>query len=496
MSSVALPDTPTTGAGAPSVTGALAGFVANVRFEDIPASVVHATKRLILDEIVVTAAACETDVARALFALKGDQGGAAEASLIVDGRRVPAPSATYVHAQLANLLDADETMLNRMHTVCASAMAGLAMAEKTSASGRELITAVAAGYDITARVGLSLKQFVPDDEGGLIFAPLFGYGWMALGAAATSARLLGLPPLETARALGQAHVTSPVSFDVVGHHRHFWTDGARAHWHKYQLGGAAAEAGVNAAILASHGWVGESEVLDEGSPFWRSYGALDCEWDVLRDGIGTRWHVEQCALKPYPFCRFGHAALDLFSDMVRDQQLTPGDIVDMLVRVAPLELSETLLKLTVVDEGLKLLWSEPTALALVAHGIPPGPRWYHADLTDRSIRDVARRIRYEVNRDWGPMLVEQQQGDGHFRRLPAEVTVWTRSGAVLTAFTEYAVGDPWAPGFAMTDQQLAEKARGYLAGILPAERIEALIDATMRLDEAPDVRAVAAAMVC
>ncbi|MFV3038079.1 MmgE/PrpD family protein, partial [Klebsiella pneumoniae] len=72
-----------------------------------------------------------------------DRGGKAEATLIADGRKVPAASAAYIHAQLANLLDADETMHNRMHTLSANVMAGLAVAEMTNASGRDLIASVA-----------------------------------------------------------------------------------------------------------------------------------------------------------------------------------------------------------------------------------------------------------------------------------------------------------------------------------------------------------------
>src|SRR3954471_6839567 len=80
-------------------TDRLARMVAETRFADLPESVVAATRRLILDEIVVTAAAYDTPMARALYKLRGDRGGAPEATLIVDGRKVPAANAAYVHAQ-------------------------------------------------------------------------------------------------------------------------------------------------------------------------------------------------------------------------------------------------------------------------------------------------------------------------------------------------------------------------------------------------------------
>src|ERR1700761_884024 len=74
-------------------TSALTRFITGTSYDDIPKPVIHATKRLILDEIVVAAAAFDTPIAQALLKLKAHQGGAPEATLVVDGRKLPAQSA-------------------------------------------------------------------------------------------------------------------------------------------------------------------------------------------------------------------------------------------------------------------------------------------------------------------------------------------------------------------------------------------------------------------
>jgi len=476
-------------------TNRLVSFVLDTRYDDIPKSTIHATKRMILDEIIVTAATINTPQAKALYRLKMEQGGAAESTLAVEGMKVPAQSAAYVHAQLANLLDADETMLNRMHTVSASVMAGLAMAEKIGASGKDFIAAVATGYDITARIGLSLEQFIPDGKGGLVFAPLFGWSWMTFGAAMTVARLLKLDHLQAARAIGQALVTAPVSFDIKKHTAPEWTDGIPANWHKYQLCGPSAEAGINAALLASYGWVAQTDVLDEGSEFWRSFGAVGCNWDAMYGDLGKHWYINDCAIKPWPFCRFGHAALDIFERILTTEKLKADDISEVILSVPPHELCVMLGALTTVDEPLKLLHSVPTGMALIALGVPTGPKWYEVDLKSDRVRNFARKVRHQVVEKWGQALVEQQSGDGFFRRLPTEVVVRTNTGREYSAYAEYAHGDPWAPGFEMTDAELGDKARGYLDGILPSAKIEALVKAVDALESAPNVNAVAQAMV-
>jgi len=489
-----IPKTQPSGSTQARTTAELAKFVIDTPYAAIPAPIVHATKQMILDEIIVTAATFNTPMAQALVRLKADQGGNPEATLMVDGRKLPATAVAYVHAQLANLLDADETMLNRMHTVSASVFAGLSMAEKTGASGKDLIAAIATGYDITARVGMSLVQYVPDEKGNLIFAPLFGWSWMTFGATATAGRLIGLKAPKLAEAFGQAFVTTPVYFDVLKNNARMTSGDRRASWHKYQMSGAMAEVGINAAVLVSHGWVAQEDLLDEGNEFWRSFAAVGCDWDAMYNDLGQHWYIGDCAIKPYPFCRYGHAGLDIFTRIVTTEKLKPEDIDDILLGIPPHELSETLASTMTIDEGLKLMVSSPSALALVAMGVPPGPKWFNADFKDERLRSIARKVRYEVKKEWSPLLMEQMKKDGIFRRFPAEVTVRTKSGTVFHGHADYALGDPWDPASVMSDERLALKAHQFLDGILPAKKIDALITAVNTLESAPDVRAIAQAM--
>lgn len=476
-------------------TSELARFVCDTSFEQLPAETVHATKRMILDEIVCVAAAMDTPMAKALVRLKTGVGGAPESGLFLHGDRLPAQGSAYIHAQLANLLDADETMLNKMHTLSASVFSAFSLAERNRASGKELITAIATGYDISARIGLSLKQFVPDGKGGQVFARLYGFSWMTMGATASAGRVLGLNRQQLAMALGQAYATTPVYFDQQRNKRAMMRDGPRASWHKYQMTGAMAEAAINAAELVSYGWVAQSDIFDEDSEFWLSFGALDYDWDTMYDGLGERWYITDCAVKPYPFCRFGHQTLDLMTEIVETHALRPEDVEAIHVRFPPHQLSEQLASTRFADEGMKLMSSLPTALSLVTLGIPPGPKWFNADLTGEAVRSIARRVTYEIEPAWGPRLAEQMDRDGVLRYIPAEVTVKTNCGKTFRRSAESACGDPWAPDFAMSDAQLARKAHSFLDGILSKDRIDDLINAVLSLDAAGDVQTIVHATV-
>jgi 2-methylcitrate dehydratase PrpD len=476
-------------------TERLGRLVTETRFEDLPEAVVAATRRMILDEIVCTAAASHTPMARALYALRADRGGTPEATLIVDGRKVPVASAAYIHGQLANLIDADETMHVRMHGMSAGLMAGLAVAEMTGASGKELIVAIATGYEISARVGSSLRHYVPDGNGGLKFAPLTGFSWMTLGAAATAGRLLALDSRGLAHAIGQAFVTMPVHFNLDRQLARLWNDDQRAAWHKYQMSGAMSAAGVEAALLVSSGWLAQEDILDEESGFWNSFASPGCDFSTLYGNLGETWYITETSVKVYPFCGLGRQALDLLSDLIDSHKIRPNDIERIDVRIPPVEVATSLAGSLHVDESLKLMASLPTALALIALGVTPGPKWFNADFASPELRDMAERAHYQPEPEWAPILSAQVDTDGYFRTLPTEVIVRTTSGKEFRGFSEFAQGDPWSPETRYDDSRMAGKARQYLDGILPSPRIEQLVEAVLTVDTAADTSSIVRSMV-
>lgn len=475
-------------------TQRLARLVAETRFEDLPASVVAATRRMILDEIVCTAAAVNTPMARALFALRADRGGTPEATLIVDGRRVPASSAAYIHGQLANLIDADETMHFRMHGMSAGLMAGLAVAEMTGASGRELIVATAAGYEISARVGSALKMYVPNDDGGLTYAPINGFSWMTLGAAATAGRLLGLDRGLLAHAIGQAFVTTPVYFDNSRQLERTRAGIDPAPWHKYQMSGAFSAAGVDAALLVSNGWRAQDDMLDEKSRFWISFGNPGCDFSTLYGNLGTAWYITETSVKEYPFCGYGRQALDVLAKLIDDHTIRVDDIERIDLRIAPIEAAVGIFQNLHANESLGLMASMPTAIALLALGVPRG-QWFNADFSSRELRDMAARVHCITEQEWMPGLSAQLGTRGYFSTFPTEVVVRTTAGNEYRAFADHAMGDPDLPETAFDDIKMADKARHYLDGVLPAGRVEELIEAVLTIDAAADISSIVRAMV-
>ena len=81
-------------------------------------------------------------------------GGRAQSHILGSKRKTSIPVAAFVNAELSSALDADEVLLNSSHQATAIVPGALAIAESLGSSGKELITAVAVGYDVAARIGL------------------------------------------------------------------------------------------------------------------------------------------------------------------------------------------------------------------------------------------------------------------------------------------------------------------------------------------------------
>jgi 2-methylcitrate dehydratase PrpD len=102
--------------------------------------------------------------------------------------------------------------------------------------------------------------------------------------------------------------------------------GEQPYWHKYSMYGAIAEAGVNAVELASLGFPSYPRILDRGQ-------------EIRRPLVHRRTF-----LKPYRFCRHGHGVIDRFRHIVLEHDLSPDDVDEVQISIAPYALLERIVE--------------------------------------------------------------------------------------------------------------------------------------------------------
>jgi 2-methylcitrate dehydratase PrpD len=416
---------------------------------------------------------------------KRDQGGTPEATLIGSPVKVPASSAAYAHAQMGNVLDADDTY-NWTHSACASVLSTIAVAERVGATGEELIAAATVAFEVGTRIAFSMPIYRLDEAGHLARRGAVGFSWAGYGAAAGAGKLLGLDAAQLAQAFGITHFSLPIHGTATAF------KGQSQPWYKYAMYAAIAEAGVNGALLAQRGFVADSYLFDEDSEFFRSLLAESYSPQSVVDGWGNQWGVERTALKPWPFCRYGHGQLDEFARLLDEHDLSADEIDSVTVTVPPYGFIEMIARSVDVTDKLKIMTSLPYALSMIAHRVTPGPRWWSdAVFTDRSVHDFAHRVHAEVDESLNDQFLANLKAGGQLNssRTPGRIRVSGR-GEVFEAIVGPALGDPTDPGKVWSDEAIAAKVVEYSDAALGPDAGEAIAKAGFTLETATDLSAL------
>jgi 2-methylcitrate dehydratase PrpD len=295
-------------------TAKLAAYVAGVKFDDIPHEVRERAKALTLDFLgsAIRArrdAESTPSLFKTLEALSLD--GRGESTVFGDARAWTPAIAALLNGALGHSLDFDDTHADAsLHPSAPVVPAAFAVGELVGASGREVLTAIIAGYEVCCRLGNALD---PTSHYARGFHPTATAG--TYGAAAAAAKLFGLSKEGIVSAFGVAGSQAAGSLQ-------FLVNGA---WNKRYQVGAAAMNGVIAATLARNDFVGATQSVEGKHGLLVGYSDNAHPEKVAAD-LGKVYETMKVGVKPYPSCRYTHAALDALIAMRREHNLTPDQI--------------------------------------------------------------------------------------------------------------------------------------------------------------------------
>ncbi|EIP84625.1 MmgE/PrpD family protein [Burkholderia humptydooensis MSMB43] len=436
----------------------LAAFVAQTPADALPDDVVAKAKRHVLDTFgaaLAGASAVETRSARALTGA-AERGGA----LLWGTRRAAgARDAAFVNGIAAHALELDDSggCDHSGAVVLPAALAALACAAR-SVSGRECLAAIVLGYDVGRRV--------LEAAGG--YSAHNGAGWHStlscgvFGAAAASARMLGLDAARTRDALGHA-----ASF--AGGLWGFIHDGSQT---KRLHAGRAAEGGVLAALFAREGVSGPAQVFEDvWGGFFSTFAAQSHAADALTDGLGVNWKLMLCSIKPHASCRSAHAAVDATLQLAGGRTFDAGEIERIVVRASGFvvrmcggrDLS------TLSSAQMSLPYAVAAALVFGDTGIGVYREERRADPRVAAMLD---RISVDVD----PSLGDLDE---------PTVTLHATGPAPASRHVPVPLGDPRNP---LADDALLAKYRALSEPALGQARADALADACLSLERLADAR--------
>lgn len=450
--------------GGSSVIERLAVYACDESFAKLPDATVRAARRAVLDTLGVMLAGSREETAVRARALIAHRRAGDEAAIIGTPLRASIEDAALTNGVAAHALDYDDLNVSLSgHPSVPVLPAALALAERERASGQALLTAFVVGVEIEAKLGRALNP------------AHYETGWHAtstlgvFGAAAATAKLLGLPVERMAHALAIA--ASMAS----GIKANFGTDCKP--WHV----GHAARCGLEAAQLAAAGFTGNPRALEHGDGFGSTHGGGNQPvWDLTTSELGAPHEVAEpgIGVKRFPACASTHQALDAVLDLIDLYAIDPAAVTAVECGVSYMAPHQLIYDRA--ETGLQGKFSMPYCVSVALLDRTVGLAQFADERVRRAdVQALMPKVRMFVH-------PEQTTRDSFAKKF-SEVTVTLTDGRRLERRVDQAKGQPQNP---LTEAELEIKFRDCAARVLPLDRIEPILTAVRTLETAPDVGAV------
>lgn len=365
----------------------LSEYIQSIRFDDLPEAVILKAKNLILDSIGCILGAYKTDVGTILVGLAKQFGGKPEATIIGDGEKVSCIHAVFANSGMCNVLDYDDIYYG--HGESTVIPPALAIAEKTGASGKDVITAVVLGYEIHARIGAYIHPQFLERRGKTL-----GLGTnQTFDAVAVASKLLKLDKEETINALGIAGSCAPVAsvLKTVINPR-----GITMVKNNFCF---AAQTGVMSALLAEQGYTGPYDILDGDTGFWRMHGVEKCNFDKITEDLGKDYRILKDGFKPYPSNGLIHPALDATIAIMKEYCPRKEDIEEIVIETNS-QLGFPTYQSPDPGDLYNQEFSIPYVISAAITKPIPGLDWYKkATSADPVRRDIAHKVKVKITEE-------------------------------------------------------------------------------------------------
>lgn len=448
-------------------TSDLAAFATGLTVRDIPPEVVQRIKLCLLDGLGVCLHGAALPWTRIVQDMVMAEGGNGTVSIWGRGQRTSWSQAVLANSTAGHAFEMDDMHKESiLHPNSITVPIALGYAEMQGGlSGTEMLTAIVAGYEVGTRVGnaattqLFLNGFHPQGTTG------------SFAAGATAGKLLGLSAAGMHHTLG---IAGSLAAGLMAAQ-----EGAMV---KRLHAGRAAQGGVQAALLASRGFTGITEILE--APYGGFLSSLAREPDMSRltDGLGRQWETLQVGFKMYPCVTSIHTALDALHELMQAHRLVSEAISAIEVGVGHMTYVHTAWPYKpagITAAQMNMFFG----LATMARGQGISPDDYVEDrLADPDLLAFMQRI--SVTED------PEINASGRQARHACRMTVTTRTGEKLRKDVYDRRGSPENP----VDQVAVKtKFRGNVRNRLTddqAERVAVLVANLERLENTNELTGI------
>jgi 2-methylcitrate dehydratase PrpD len=286
----------------------LSQFINRLTYQDLPADVIHWVKMNLLDSLGICLYAGDMPWSKIVVELIKELGGKEECTIIGHRKKTSRLYAALANGTFAHGLEFDNAHWSHVHPGPPTVCAALSNAEREKKSGKELLTAIAAGFEVAVSVGKAV--FPSHRYRG--FQPTATIG--TFGAATAAGKLMKLDEDGMINCLGLAGTQAAGLNEWI----HSGDMSKRIH------AGKAAMNGVLAALWAEKGLTGPISVFEGGDGFFKAY-ADQADHHYIED-IGKQFDLINIMIKPYATCADFHGAIRVVLQLIKDHNIRAEDI--------------------------------------------------------------------------------------------------------------------------------------------------------------------------
>lgn len=304
-----------------TISRALAEITVETNSDQITREAYYATEKAFIDVTGIILASYDAPVVPEVMQLNKQWGGQPEASIWVDGKKLPVPKAVFVNSTMLHALDFDDVHRpSSTHLTSVIFPTALAVGEFQKSTGKEVLNAIILGMEVAGRLGRTYKP--RREHGGFLPTSIIG----GFGVVATSARLMGLNVEQTINAFGiyYAHASG---------NRQALIDRTLT---KRIQPAISARAGVMSAIMASKGITGPRNIfLSDYAGFFKIYGGGKYTPPTVSDIEKKQdyYEIEYLSFKKYTTTGSGYGVIKSAIELSKEHNIQLEDIEKLEVGV-------------------------------------------------------------------------------------------------------------------------------------------------------------------
>jgi 2-methylcitrate dehydratase PrpD len=439
----------------------------DLNYDALTTDVVDRVKYLFLDFIGVAARGALSDSSSPVQRLILNLDNARDGAVVIGTHRKADPSyAALANGTAAHSLELDDVVNEAsLHPAVAIMPTALAAAHIAGCSGKELIAAITAGYEVMIKLGVALDPAAHYARG---FHPTGTCGTM--GAAITAAKILKLNQKAMMNALGIAGSQAAGSME-------FLSDGA---FTKRLHPGWAAHSGIIAALLARENFTGPGTIIEGRFGFLHAYSSGSKSGKVLQDW-GDPWEVLHTSIKPHACCRYKQGPIDGILKIMHENHLDASQIEKVILGILqagfaivaePEEQKSN--PNSVVDAQFSMPFG---AAAAILYGKATLDEYTMERINSTRVKELMAKI----------SCVKDPELEKEFpKKWPASVTLLTKDGKTYSTRIDFPKGDPENP---LTWDELIDKFRNLIAPVFFEARQNEIIERVRSLDKEEDLKA-------